>query len=237
MPSHNIEDADTSFPDPQPEPGIIPAPKKKRRGRRSQVLVELATIGAKQISGDELGSDSTAMATSTVTTSTTGVPQRQQQISIGQTSTLQVAIPHGKSVLPVPQAGYVSPSPIAGLLLAVVHKVAHSLSHVDPDYEKLSQAYLSTDHVFHVMSQSVRAVQLGLAPGALPRKLWRLMAAQWHWSQVQRFLLEESLAGHFPQSSLLLYLDYNSYDETSHESVTERRFGREFLEFGGGGEC
>ena len=107
-----------------------------------------------------------------------------------------------------------STSPLSGqALLRSMALADQSDQDLDKEYLAIAKAFCTAGR-FHVSSLVVRASELQMDPQALQVKLWRLMDAQWQFCLIKRLALERQATMSYPRESLILYIDFTSFDET-----------------------
>lgn len=124
-----------------------------------------------------------------------------------------------------PVAGLCPLSPIGDALSAARELIAKTGTNaIDPETMDIAKKLMANDE-WLMTSKKAFAADLGVDRKKLREVVPLLAAALYHDDRCKRARLEEALVVSMPQSSLLMYLDFNAYDETPLPVVTKNESG------------
>eukprot|EP00971_Amphidinium_carterae_P348668 6490620-Amphidinium_carterae.1 len=187
---------------------VVPA---VRRGRKKQILSELAVVGASM-----LPANSAAPVKAVSSQPVVLVPGACRSVDpssrVVPCNALSCHVPAVSSLMPVFDGGFNAAPILASALQSAVHMA--TLQSTDEDYDKLQRHFLFTVDGAVVKSLTVLAASLQIPQRTLQQKLQRLVCAQLVESKTSRVLLEQLLFKRLVPNALLAYFDYQCYDET-----------------------
>eukprot|EP00971_Amphidinium_carterae_P235726 4678090-Amphidinium_carterae.1 len=183
-----------------------------KRGRKKHILKELADIGSKCLSSDASGRSSLGLVAVLPEYASNASGPLAAKAKIVESLSLHV--PASCLQMPAPRDGFMQPISFADCLLRALGLAEKDDAALDKDYMALSSCFLHGGSAFHMSSTITRAQQLNIYRGNFQKKLWRLMSSQWLFAKVFRLLLEQQVIHIFNPEARVLYVDYQTYDET-----------------------
>eukprot|EP00971_Amphidinium_carterae_P341797 6480794-Amphidinium_carterae.1 len=183
-----------------------------RRGRKKQILSELAAAGASMLPEKSAHHVDPRCSQPEVFVAGPCVRSVHTSGSVLACSSMPCHVPEVSSYMPVVHGGF-NAAPILSSALQIAVQKATSES-VDEDYDKLQCHYLLTADGAIVASLTVLAASLKIPQRTLQKKLQRLVCAQLVLGKTCRVLLEQLLFQRLAPNALLAYFDYQAYDET-----------------------